>query len=239
MWESENSSHYGGRRLLFVARPRGLVLIGLSMSNDIPSVAAPGFAWCPSPEAIRCPTPCPPGKTPYGWALGYVHCQPWPVGKGLCGRGTRGESIPGNWLIGADGTSDHRSERFISGGGAPCSPPAAHKGYGCWAFADRKRSRACSRAAGSHPAGGKLALGRFRPDPPTTAPLLSSSMSVRWRLWRIFVRTDPKHWWTKIPTAPPAAGRTEWDQIRVAGGNRKWGKNWPGLKSRASRFPPM
>src|SRR3979490_1825346 len=74
-------------------------LIGLSMSNDIPSVAAPG-----SRGAVTGSNPLsyavPAGK--HRTVARDMSTATVAGGKVYAAR-TRGESIPGNWLIGADG----------------------------------------------------------------------------------------------------------------------------------------
>jgi len=118
-----NSCHYGAAGYYaWLAAREGL--IGLSMANDKPSVAAPG-----SRGAII-------GSNPISYALPAgrhrtilldMSVATVAGGKVYAAR-TRGERIPDTWLVGADGrpTTDP--------GGYPkvgaLQPAAGHKGYG-------------------------------------------------------------------------------------------------------------
>jgi ureidoglycolate dehydrogenase (NAD+) len=118
-----NSCHFGAAGYYaWLAAREGL--IGLSMSNDIPSVAAPG-----SRRGIM-------GSNPIAYAVPAGRHPPLLLdistatvagGKVYAAR-TRGERIPDTWLVGADGrpTTDP--------GGYPdvgaLQPAAGHKGYG-------------------------------------------------------------------------------------------------------------
>ena len=118
-----NSSHYGAAGYYsWLAARTGL--IGLSMSNDIPSVAAPG-----SRAAIT-------GSNPLSYAVPAGKHRTVALdmstatvagGKVYAAR-TRGESIPGNWLIGADGRPTTDPSGYPEVGAL--QPAAAHKGYG-------------------------------------------------------------------------------------------------------------
>jgi LDH2 family malate/lactate/ureidoglycolate dehydrogenase len=118
-----NSCHYGaaGCYALQAAREG---LIGLSMANDNPSVAAPG-----SRGAIT-------GSNPISYAIPAGRYYPVMLdmsvatvagGKVYAAR-TRGEHIPNTWLVGADGkpTTDPSSYPHIGA----LQPAAGHKGYG-------------------------------------------------------------------------------------------------------------
>ena len=118
-----NSCHYGaaGCYALQAARDG---MIGLSMANDIPSVAAPG-----SLGAIT-------GSNPISYAIPSGRYHPLILdmsvaivagGKVFAAR-TRGEKIPNNWLLGADGkpTTDPSGYPQIGA----LQPAAGHKGYG-------------------------------------------------------------------------------------------------------------
>jgi ureidoglycolate dehydrogenase (NAD+) len=120
---ARNSCHFGAAGYYaWLAAREGLM--GLSMANDIPSVAAPG-----SRGAIT-------GSNPISYAVPAGRHPPLLLdmstatvagGKVYAAR-TRGERIPNNWLIGADGkpTTDPGG---YPGVGA-LQPAAGHKGYG-------------------------------------------------------------------------------------------------------------
>jgi ureidoglycolate dehydrogenase (NAD+) len=118
-----NSSHYGAAGYYaWLAAREGL--IGLSMANDTPSVAAPG-----SRGAIT-------GSNPFSYAVPAGRHRSISLdmsiatvagGKVYAAR-TRGESIPGNWLIGADGKPTNDPRGFPEVGAL--QPAAGHKGYG-------------------------------------------------------------------------------------------------------------
>lgn len=118
-----NCSHFGAAGYYtWLAAREGL--IGLSMANDMPSVAAPG-----SRGAIT-------GSNPISYAVpaGRHRCVSLDMsiatvagGKVYAAR-TRGEEIPNNWLIGIDGqpTSDPSGYPEVGA----LQPAAGHKGYG-------------------------------------------------------------------------------------------------------------
>ncbi len=118
-----NSCHFGAAGYYaWLAARQGM--IGLSMANDIPSVAAPG-----SRGGVT-------GSNPISYAIPAGRHPPLLLdmsiatvagGKVYAAR-SRGERIPDTWLVGADGrpTTDP--------GGYPdvgaLQPAAGHKGYG-------------------------------------------------------------------------------------------------------------
>lgn len=118
-----NSCHYGAAGY-YASLAADAGCLGLSMANDIPSVAAPG-----SRGAIT-------GSNPLSYAVPAGRHRSLLLdmsvatvagGKVYAAR-TRGERIPDTWLVGADGrpTTDP--------GGYPqvgaLQPAAGHKGYG-------------------------------------------------------------------------------------------------------------
>jgi ureidoglycolate dehydrogenase (NAD+) len=118
-----NSCHFGaaGYYAWLAARDG---LIGLSMANDIPSVAAPG-----SRGAIT-------GSNPISYAVPAGRHPPLLLdmstatvagGKVYAAR-TRGERIPDTWLIGADGKPTTDPNGYPDAGAL--QPAAGHKGYG-------------------------------------------------------------------------------------------------------------
>ena len=118
-----NSCHFGAAGYYtWLAAREGL--IGISMANDIPSVAAPG-----SRGAIT-------GSNPISYAVPAGLYSPMLLdmstatvagGKVYAAR-MRGESIPATWLVGADGrpTTDPSGYPQIGA----LQPAAGHKGYG-------------------------------------------------------------------------------------------------------------
>lgn len=118
-----NSCHYGAAGCYaWQAAREGL--IGLSMANDIPSVAAPG-----SMGAIT-------GSSPLSYAIPAGRYRPVMLdmsvatvagGKVYAAR-TRGEKIPNTWLLGADGTPTTDPSGYPQVGAL--QPAAGHKGYG-------------------------------------------------------------------------------------------------------------
>ena len=118
-----NSCHFGAAGYYsWLAAREGL--IGLSMANDIPSVAAPG-----SRRAIT-------GSNPISYAIPAGRHQPVFLdmstatvagGKVYAARG-RGERIPETWLIDSDGRPT--SDPSIYPESATLQPAAGHKGYG-------------------------------------------------------------------------------------------------------------
>jgi LDH2 family malate/lactate/ureidoglycolate dehydrogenase len=118
-----NSCHYGAAGCYaWQAAQEGL--IGLSMANDIPSVAAPG-----SRGAIT-------GSSPLSYAIPAGRYRPVMLdmsvatvagGKVYAAR-TRGEKIPNTWLLGADGTPTTDPSGYPQVGAL--QPAAGHKGYG-------------------------------------------------------------------------------------------------------------
>ena len=118
-----NSCHYGAAGCYaWQAAREGL--IGLSMANDTPSVAAPG-----SRGAITGSNPIsyavPAGR--YRAILLDMSIATVAGGKVYAAR-TRGEQIPDSWLVGADGkpTTDPGGYPEIGA----LQPAAGHKGYG-------------------------------------------------------------------------------------------------------------
>jgi LDH2 family malate/lactate/ureidoglycolate dehydrogenase len=118
-----NSCHFGGAGYYtWLAAREGL--IGLSMANDIPSVAAPG-----SRGAII-------GSNPISYAVPAGRHRPVLLdmstatvagGKVYAAR-MRGEPIPDNWLVGADGKPTTDPSGYPQVGAL--QPAAGHKGYG-------------------------------------------------------------------------------------------------------------
>jgi LDH2 family malate/lactate/ureidoglycolate dehydrogenase len=118
-----NSCHFGAAGYYaWLAAREGL--IGLSMSNDIPSVAAPG-----SRGGIT-------GSNPISYAVPAGRHPPLLLdmstatvagGKVYAAR-TRGERIPDTWLIGADGRPTTDPSGYPDVGAL--QPAAGHKGYG-------------------------------------------------------------------------------------------------------------
>ena len=118
-----NSCHFGAAGYYsWLAADAGF--IGMSMANDIPSVAAPG-----SRGAIT-------GSNPLAYAVPAGRYQPMLLdmsvatvagGKVYAAR-ERGEAIPSSWLVGQDGlpTDDASTYPELS----TLSPAAGHKGYG-------------------------------------------------------------------------------------------------------------
>jgi LDH2 family malate/lactate/ureidoglycolate dehydrogenase len=118
-----NSCHYGAAGYYaWLAAREGL--IGLSMANDIPSVAAPG-----SRGAVT-------GSNPIAYAAPAGRHPPLLLdmstatvagGKVYAAR-ARGESVPATWLIGADGKPTTDPSGYPDVGAL--QPAAGHKGYG-------------------------------------------------------------------------------------------------------------
>lgn len=118
-----NSCHFGAAGYYaWLAAREGL--IGISMANDIPSVAAPG-----SRGAVT-------GSNPISYAVPAGRNRPMLLdmstatvagGKVYAAR-MRGEPIPDTWLVGADGkpTTDPSGYPQIGA----LQPAAGHKGYG-------------------------------------------------------------------------------------------------------------
>lgn len=118
-----NSSHYGAAGYYtWLAAREGL--IGLSMANDIPSVAAPG-----SRAAITGSNPLayavPAGK--HG-TMGLDMSIATVAGGKVYAARQRGEAIPGTWLVGADGKPTTDPSGYPETGAL--QPAAGHKGYG-------------------------------------------------------------------------------------------------------------
>jgi ureidoglycolate dehydrogenase (NAD+) len=118
-----NSSHFGaaGYYASLAAREG---LVGLSMANDIPSVAAPG-----SRSAVT-------GSNPFAYAVPAGRHRPMMLdmsvatvagGKVYAAR-ERGEPIPGSWLIDEDGVPTGDATSYPEH--ATLTPAAGHKGYG-------------------------------------------------------------------------------------------------------------
>jgi ureidoglycolate dehydrogenase (NAD+) len=118
-----NSCHFGAAGYYaWLAAREGL--IGMSMANDIPSVAAPG-----SRGAIT-------GSNPISYAVPAGRHPPLLLdmstatvagGKVYAAR-TRGERIPDTWLVGPDGRPTTDPIGYPDKGAL--QPAAGHKGYG-------------------------------------------------------------------------------------------------------------
>lgn len=118
-----DSCHFGAAGYYsWMAAQAGMV--GLSMANDIPSVAAPG-----SRGAIT-------GSNPIAYAIpaGRHHAILLDMsvatvagGKVYAAR-ARGEQIPPTWLVGADGKPTTDPSGYPESGAL--QPAAGHKGYG-------------------------------------------------------------------------------------------------------------
>jgi LDH2 family malate/lactate/ureidoglycolate dehydrogenase len=118
-----NSCHYGAAGYYAsLAADEGC--IGLSMANDVPSVAAPG-----SRGAITGSNPIsyaiPAGK--HRSILLDMSVATVAGGKVYAAR-TRGETIPNTWLLGADGKPTTDPSGYPQTGAL--QPAAGHKGYG-------------------------------------------------------------------------------------------------------------
>lgn len=118
-----NSCHFGAAGY-YAALAADEGLIGLSMANDIPSVAAPG-----SRSAVT-------GSNPLAYAVPAGRHRPLMLdmsiatvagGKVYAAR-ERGERIPATWLIGPDGLPTDDPSSFP--GHSVLAPAAAHKGFG-------------------------------------------------------------------------------------------------------------
>jgi len=118
-----NSCHFGAAGYYaWLAAREGL--LGLSMANDVPSVAAPG-----SRTAVT-------GSNPIAYAVPAGRHRPILLdisiatvagGKVYAAR-DRGAAIPDNWLIGPDGRPT--SDASLYPAQATLMPMAGHKGYG-------------------------------------------------------------------------------------------------------------
>lgn len=118
-----NSSHFGAAGYYaWLAARQGM--IGVSMANDTPSVAAPG-----SRGAVL-------GSNPIAYAIPAGGRPPLLLdmstatvagGKVYAAR-ERGEEIPEGWLIGADGRPTTDPTDYPASGAL--APAAGHKGYG-------------------------------------------------------------------------------------------------------------
>src|SRR6266542_736724 len=118
-----NSCHFGAAGYYsWLAAREGL--IGLSMANDIPSVAAPGS---------RGPVT---GSNPISYAIPAGRHRPilldmataTVAGGKVYAAKERGEPIPIHWLLGADGKPTTNPSGFPDTGAL--TPAAGHKGYG-------------------------------------------------------------------------------------------------------------
>src|SRR5262249_9004411 len=118
-----NSCHFGAAGYYtWLGAREGF--IGLSMANDIPSVAAPGS---------RGPVT---GSNPIAYAIPAGRYRPLPfdistatgAGGKLYAAKPRGEPIPGHWLVGPDGQPTSDPSCFPEAGAL--TPAAGHKGYG-------------------------------------------------------------------------------------------------------------
>ena len=118
-----NSCHFGAAGYYaWLAAREGL--IGLSMANDIPSVAAPG-----SRGAVT-------GSNPIAYSVPVAGRRPLLLdmsiatvagGKVYAAR-ERGDPIPDNWIVGPDGRPTTDSSMYPRLGAL--TPAAGHKGYG-------------------------------------------------------------------------------------------------------------
>ena len=118
-----NSCHYGAAGAYAWQAARG-GFIGLSMANDVPSVAAPG-----SRGAVT-------GSSPISYAVPAGRYRAMILdmsvatvagGKVFAAR-TRGEPIPNTWLLGPDGRPTTDPSSYPHAGAL--QPAAGHKGYG-------------------------------------------------------------------------------------------------------------
>ncbi|MSU61657.1 MAG: Ldh family oxidoreductase [Pedosphaera sp.] len=118
-----NSCHFGAAGYYtWLAAREGL--IGIAMANDIPSVAAPG-----SRGAVT-------GSNPLAYAVPAGKRRPMfldistatVAGGKVYAAKARGEPIPDNWIIGADGRPTADPSGFPQVGAL--LPMAGHKGYG-------------------------------------------------------------------------------------------------------------
>jgi LDH2 family malate/lactate/ureidoglycolate dehydrogenase len=118
-----NSCHFGAAGYYaWLAAREGL--IGLSMANDNPSVAAPGSrgrVTGSNPISYAVPA----GRHPPLWL--DMSTATVAGGKVYAAR-TRGERIPDTWLIGADGRPTADPSGYPDVGAL--QPAAGHKGYG-------------------------------------------------------------------------------------------------------------
>ena len=118
-----NSCHYGAAGY-YASLAADAGLIGISMANDVPSVAAPG-----SRGAITGSNPIsyaiPAGK--HRSILLDMSVATVAGGKVYAAR-PRGESIPNTWLVGADGKPTTDPSGYPQVGAL--QPAAGHKGYG-------------------------------------------------------------------------------------------------------------
>lgn len=118
----KNSCHFGGAGYYaWMAAREGL--IGMSMANDIPSVAAPGSRRSvtgSNPIAYAVPT----GGDPI---LLDVASSTVAGGK-VYAAFQRGEPIPNNWILDEDGKPSSDSSLYPAK--AALTPFANHKGYG-------------------------------------------------------------------------------------------------------------
>ena len=118
-----NTCHFGAAGY-YTARAASQGLIGISMANDVPSVAAPG-----SRGAVT-------GSNPLSYAVPAGQHDPILLdmsiatvagGKVYAAR-QRGESIPTGWIVGPDGQPTTDVNLYPQT--ASLVPMAAHKGYG-------------------------------------------------------------------------------------------------------------
>lgn len=118
-----NSGHFGAAGFYaWMATQEGLV--GLCMSNDVPSVAAPR-----SRNAVL-------GSNPIAYALPAARHRPvlFDISTAAVAGGkvyqaiARGESIPSTWLLDRAGRATTDPSEFLEGGAL--QPAAGHKGYG-------------------------------------------------------------------------------------------------------------
>lgn len=118
-----DSGHFGAAGYYaWMAAREGLV--GLCMSNDLPTVAAPR-----SRTAVL-------GSNPIAYALPAARHRPVlfdistaaVAGGKVYGASARGESIPPTWLLDSSGMPTTDPSEFLRGGAL--QPAAGHKGYG-------------------------------------------------------------------------------------------------------------
>ncbi|MDE3067460.1 MAG: Ldh family oxidoreductase [Verrucomicrobiota bacterium] len=118
-----NSCHFGAAAYYsWLAAQEGL--LGISMANDIPSVAAPGSRG-PVIGSNPISYAVPAGR--YRAILLDMSVATVAGGKVYAAR-MRGESIPNTWLVGADGKPTTDPCGFPEVGAL--QPAAGHKGYG-------------------------------------------------------------------------------------------------------------
>jgi ureidoglycolate dehydrogenase (NAD+) len=119
---ARQTNHFGaaGYYALMAAR-RGM--IGVAMSNDIPSVAAPG-----SRRAVLGSNPLAYAIPTSGDPIVLDMATSTVAGGKVYAAHQRGEAIPDNWIIGPDGLPTTDGSLYPSQ--AALAPMAGHKGFG-------------------------------------------------------------------------------------------------------------